>query len=101
MSSKNAQLETKLQKYKGRVVRLGGHIERRLWSLRSLTEQGSSASQMTTAEVMDDIARLAVCDGQAADAVSVYTQVKIGGCSTATKNSQIRMFGCMDTSSKT
>ena len=41
------------------------------------TEQGSSASQMTAAKVMDVIARLPHCDGQAADAVSAYTQVKL------------------------
>ena len=41
------------------------------------TEQGSSASQMTAAKVMDVIARLPDCDGQAADAVSAYTQVKL------------------------
>ena len=41
------------------------------------TEQGSSASQMTAAKVMDVIARLPDCDGQAADAVSAYTQVKM------------------------
>ena len=35
-----------------------------------LTEQGSSASQMTAAKVMDIISRLPGCDGQAADAVS-------------------------------
>ena len=40
------------------------------------TEQGSSASRMTAAKVMDDIARLPGCDGQA-DAVSAYTQVKM------------------------
>ena len=34
------------------------------------TEQGSSASQMTAAKIMDVIARLPSCDGQAADAVS-------------------------------
>ena len=45
------------------------------------TEQGSSASQMTAAIVMDVIARLPECDGQAADAVSAYTPVKLGGCS--------------------
>ena len=39
------------------------------------TEQGSSASQMTAAKVMDVIARLPGCAGQAADAVSAYTQV--------------------------
>ena len=32
---------------------------------------------MTAAKVMDDIARLSDCDGQAADAVSGHTQVKL------------------------
>ena len=41
------------------------------------TEQGPSASQMTAAEVMDIISRLSGCAGQAADAVSAYTQVKM------------------------
>ena len=41
------------------------------------TEQGSSASQMTAAKVMDIITRLPGCAGQAAVAVSAYTQVKI------------------------
>ena len=41
------------------------------------TEQGSSASQMTAAKVMDIISRLPGCAGQAADAVSSYTQVKM------------------------
>ena len=39
------------------------------------TEQGSSASQMTAAKVMDVIARLPGCEGQAA--VPAYTQVKM------------------------
>ena len=42
-----------------------------------LTEQGSSASQMTAAKIMDTISRLPCCDGQAADAVSAFTQVKV------------------------
>ena len=41
------------------------------------TEQGSSVSQMTAAKVMDVFVRLPDCAGQAADAVSAYTQVKI------------------------
>ena len=41
------------------------------------TEHGSSASQMAAAKIMDVIARLPGCDGQAADAVSAYTQVKL------------------------
>ena len=41
------------------------------------TEQGSSASQMTAAKAMDIISRHPGCSGQAADAVSAYTQVKM------------------------
>ena len=41
------------------------------------TEQGSSASQMPAAKVTDVIARLPGCAGQAADAISAYTQVKM------------------------
>ena len=41
------------------------------------TEQGSSASQMTAAKVIDVIARLPDCAGQAVDAVLAYTQVKM------------------------
>ena len=41
------------------------------------TEQGSSASQMTAAKVMDVKSRLPGCAGQAADTVSAYTQVKM------------------------
>ena len=40
------------------------------------TEQGSFASQMTATKT-DVVARLPGCDGQAADAVSLYTQVKL------------------------
>ena len=40
-------------------------------------EQGSSASQMTAAKVMEIISRLPGCAGQAADAVSACTQVKM------------------------
>ena len=46
-------------------------------SFAVFTEQGSSASQMTAAKVMDIISRLPECAGQAADAVSAYTQVKM------------------------
>ena len=41
------------------------------------TEQGSFASQMTGAKILDVIPRVPDCDGQAADAASAYTQVKI------------------------
>ena len=46
-------------------------------SYEVFTEQGLSASQMTAAKIMDIISRLPGCDGQAANAVSAYTQVKM------------------------
>ena len=73
---KNAELEAKHQKYKGRVVLRGDIVKDDSGSYAVFTEQGSSASQMTAAKVMDIIARLPGCAGQAADAVSAYTPSK-------------------------
>ena len=74
---KNAELEANHQKYKGRVVLRGDIVKDNSGSYAVFTEQGSSASQTTAAKIMDIISRLPGCDGQAADAVSAYTQVKI------------------------
>ena len=74
---KNAEFEAKHQKYKGRVVLRGDLVKDDSGSYAAFTEQGSSASQMTAAKIMDIISRLPGCDGQAADAVSAYTQVKM------------------------
>ena len=74
---KNAELEAKHQKYKGRVVLRGDIVKDDSGSYAVFTEQGSSASQMTAAKIMDIISRLPGFDGQAADAVSAYTQVKM------------------------
>ena len=70
---KNAELEAKHQ----RVVLRGDIAKDDSGSYAVFTEQGSSASQMTAAKIMDLISRLPGCDGQAADAVSAYTQVKM------------------------
>ena len=74
---KNAELEAKHQKYKGRVVLRGDIVKDDSGSYAVFTEKGSSASQMTAAKIMDIISRLPGCAGQAADAVSAYTQVKM------------------------
>ena len=74
---KNAELETKHQKYKGRVVLRGDIVKDDSGSYAVFTEQGSSASQMTAAKVMDIISRLPGCAGQAADAASAYTLIKL------------------------
>ena len=67
----------KHQKYKGRVVLRGDIVKDDSGSCAVFTEQGSSASELTAAKVMDIISRVPGCAGQAADAVSAYTQVKV------------------------
>ena len=74
---KNAEFETKHQKYKSRVVFRGDIVKDDSGSYALFTEQGSSALQMTATKVMGIISRLPRCAGQAADAVSAYTQVKM------------------------
>ena len=71
--SKNAELEAKHQNHKCRVVLRSHIVKDDSGSYAVFTEQGSSASQMTAAKVMDIISRLPGCAGQAADAVSAYT----------------------------
>ena len=74
---KNAELEAKHQKYKGRVVLRGDIVKDDSGFYAVFTEQGFSASQMTATKITDIISRLPGCDGQAADAVSAYTKEKM------------------------
>ena len=74
---KNSELEPTFQKYKIPVVLRGDFVKDDSGTFAVFTEQGSSASQMTAAKVMDITARLAGCSGQAAYAVSACTQVKM------------------------
>ena len=97
---KNSELEPQYQKYKGRVVLQGDIVKDDSGSYAVFTEQGSSTSQMTAAKVMDIISRLPGCSGQAADAVSAETQVKMEDASTLFKNSKVRMSRHLDTSTE-
>ena len=60
---KIAELEPKCQTYKGRVVLRGDIVKDDSGSYAAFTEQGSSASQMTAAKVMDVTARRPYCAG--------------------------------------
>ena len=64
MFLKNAELEAKHQKFKGRVVLRGDIVQDNSGSYAVFTEQGSSASQMTAAKIMDIISRLPGADTQ-------------------------------------
>ena len=57
--------------------------------------------QMTAAKIMDTISRLPGCDGQAADAVSANTQVKMEDAHKFVQNSKIGMSRHLDSSTTT
>ena len=73
---KNVELLPTYQKYTGRVALRGDIVKDVSGDYAVFTEQDSSASQVT-AKVSDVIPRLPDCDGQAADVVWAYTQVKL------------------------
>ena len=79
-----------------RVVLRGDIVKDDSGSYAVKTEQGSSASQMTAAKVLDIISRLPGCAGQAGDAVSAKTQVRIGRCSKNIEYSYIGMSRHLD-----
>ena len=56
---------------------------------------------MTAAKIMDIISRLPGCEGQAADAVSAYTQMKMEDAHKIIENSKIGMSRHLDSSTTT
>ena len=86
------------QKYKGRVELRGDIVKDDSGSFAVYTEQGSSSSQMTAAKIMDIISRLPGCAGQAADAVSACTQVRMEDAHKLFKNSKMGMSRHLDSS---
>ena len=84
---KNSELEPKHQKYKGRVVHRGDIVKDDSGSYTVCTEQGSSASHMTAAKVMDVIARLPGFAKQPTQ-YQLTPQVKNGGRSRITEGIQ-------------
>ena len=77
---KNAELEAKHQNTRVELLLRGDIVKDDSGSFAVFTEQGSSASQMTAAKVMDIISRLPGCAGQAADAVFCLYPGNNGGC---------------------
>ena len=99
--SKNAELEPQYQKYEGRVVLRGDIVKDDSGSCAVFTEQGSPASQMTAAKVMDIISRLPECSGHAADAVSARTHVKMDDATKLLEILKIGMSRHLDLSTTT
>ena len=99
---KNAEMKPTHQKYKGPVVLRSDIVKDDSGSCAVFAEQGSSASQMTAAKVMDVKAGLRGCARQAAHAVSACSQVKIEDVpSLFLKNSKVRMSSYLETSTET
>ena len=99
---KNAEMKPTHQKYKGPVVLRSDIVKDDSGSCAFFAEQGSSASQMTAAKVMDVKAGLRGCARQAADAVSACSQVKMEDApSLFLKNSKVRMSSYLETSTET
>ena len=71
---KNSELEQQFQKDKDCVAHRGDVWKDDSGSHSEFTEQGSSASHLTVAKVLD-VAH--GCAGQTSDAVSAYTQVNM------------------------
>ena len=98
---KNAELEPKLQKYKGRVVLRGDIVKDDSGAHAVFTEQGSSASQMTAAKEMDVIAKITWLLRKSSWCSFRVHSSKIGGRSQIAQNSKVRMSRYLDTSSTT
>ena len=86
----NSEVGTTVSKItKGRVVLQGDIVKDDSASCAVFAEQGSSARHMTAAKEMDIISRLPGSAGQAADAVSAHTQVKMEDAPSLLKNPKL------------
>ena len=98
---KNAELETKHQKYKGRDVLRGDIVKDDSGSYAVFTDQGSTAPQMTAAKSHGyhlQIARLRWTSSRRS--ISLHPG-KNGRCSKITENSQIGMSRHLNSSATT
>ena len=78
MSPQKRGVRTKMTKTtQGWVVHRGHIVKDDFGAYAFFTEQGSSTSPYDCCKNKDVVARLPGCDGQAADAVSAYSQVKL------------------------
>ena len=97
---KNAELEAKHQKYKGRVVFRGDIVKDNSGFHAVFTEQGSSVSRITVVKIMDIISRLPGLRWTS-NRVSIISYLsKNGRCSQIIENFKIGVSRHLDTSTK-
>ena len=76
---KHSELEEYLQSYKGRVVFRGDNVKDESGHLAVFSEQGTSASHLSAAKIVDAIARMPGNSGGDSDAMGAYTQCEHEG----------------------
>ena len=74
---KNAEVRSADPNYKGRLVFRGDTVKDETGYYAVFSEQGTSASQLAAAKVVDAIARCPGCSGADSDARGAYTQVSL------------------------
>ena len=72
---KHSEQSVENRKYKGRVVFRGDQVKDQESTHAVFSEQTSSSSHMSSAKLLDAMARMPGYDGEDADAVGAYTQV--------------------------
>ena len=86
---KNAELEPKLQEFSGKVVLWEDIVEDDSGACAVITEQGSSASQMTAAQINGCSCKITRVWRTSSWCSICLSSGKIGGCSQIAQNSQI------------
>ena len=93
---KNAELEPKYQKYKGRVALRGDIVKDDSGAHAVFTEQGSAASQMTAAKAMGVIGKTSrMCTTSSRRSVCLHPSENGGRFKVAFKyqNQSVQIFG--------
>ena len=98
---KNAELEAKHQKYKGRVVLRGDIVKDDSGSYAVFTEQGSSASQMTAAKNHGYHLQIAGLRWTSSRRSICFYPSKNGRCSQIIESSKIGVWRHLDSSTTT
>ena len=98
---KNAELDTKHQKYKGRVVLRGDNVKDDSGCYAVFTEQGSSASQMTAAKSHGYHLQIAGLRWTSSRRSICLNPSKNGRCSQILENSRIGVSRHLDSSTTT
>ena len=76
---KHSELEEKYRSLKGRIVFRGDNVRDESGHLAVFSEQGTSASHLAAAKLLNAIARMPENDGQDSDATGAYTQAEHAG----------------------